>query len=456
MIRANEIKGVIIALLIIAILFFGCMPKAKKEIIIPRPEGITTPIIPADIIDEKISMLKEFLNKKEISQEERDNAIGLLSDYTKIRSLNNAGISDKNYQEMIRILLGDLNMFEERYLVNRAILEDQSISKVINQYYSEEQKILDRYLSGDYQGVISKCAELESSFGRNSLTPDIGLLLAMSLAKSDRLNEAIDIGGEIVEALEGRPDLIHLRASIIEWQLDKGNREKALKLFEKLIEDLDERKAVFESVNERIGNDSQTLLQMEGIAPGGLSSMDMDLYEAGGIKKVLEEVDSLMKKKAFEEAKLLLLKLRLRTEKSSEIEIIEQALKSVNLEEQKYRDGISQEEEAVERITKSIEQEDYKDAINALETMDNDRNKRPEIKRLRDIAVEKLINSERNRAAQIYLTAKKTNNNKKKRELLLSSYNILKGLIDSYPSSSLIDKLKIDLSKIEDNLKSLD
>ena len=87
--------------------------------------------------------------------------------------------------------------------------------------------------------------------------------------------------------------------------------------------------------------------------------------------------------------------------------------------------------------------------------MDNDRNNRPEIKRLRDIAVEKLIISERNRAAQIYLMAKKTNNNKKKKELLLSSYNILKGLIDAYPSSSLINKLKIDLSKIEDNLKSL-
>ncbi len=393
MIRATEIKGVIIALLIIATLFFGCMPKVKKEIIIPRPEGKTTPIILADIIDEKISMLKEFLNKKDISQEERDNAISLLSDYTKIRSLDSAGISNKNYQEIIRILLGDLNMFEERYLVNRAVLEDQLISKVINQYYLEEQEILDRYLSGDYQGVISKCAALESSFGRNSLTPDIRLLLAMSLAKSNRLNEAIDIGGEIVEALEGRPDLIHLRASIIEWQLDMGNREKALKLFEKLIEDLDDRKAVFESVNKRIGNDNQTLLKMEGIDPGGLSIMD--------------------------------------------------------------KDGISQEEKAIERVTKLIEQEDYKDAINALEAMDNDRNNHLEIKRLRDIAVEKLINSERNRAAQIYLMAKKTNDNKKKKELLLLSYNILKGLIDTYPSSSLIDKLENNLSKIEDDLKSL-
>ena len=75
----NEIKGVVITLLII-ILFSGCMPKAKKEIVIPRPEVITASIIPLDVIDEQMSMLREFLEKEDISPEDRENAIGLLSD----------------------------------------------------------------------------------------------------------------------------------------------------------------------------------------------------------------------------------------------------------------------------------------------------------------------------------------------------------------------------------------
>jgi len=453
MIRVNEIKGVVIVLLIIAVLFFGCMPKVKREAIITRPDVVTAPIIPVDIIDEKISMLREFSEKIDISPEDRENAINLLSDYSKIRSFAIEGISNKNYKEVVRILFNNLSMLEERYLINMAIAEGQLFSNVINQYYAREQGILDSYLSGDYQGVISKCAELESSFGNNSITPDIGLILAMSLAKRNRINEAIDVGEEIVEALEGRPDLIHLRASIIEWQLDKGNSEKALKLFEKLIEDFDERKAVFDSTNEMISNRDKTFREMEWGAFKELSSKERDIPVT--VQKLLDEVDTLVKKGALDQAKLLLLKWRLRTEISSEIDIIEQALRSVNLEEKRYRNGISQEKRATERIIKLIEQENYREAIKRLEEIDNDRDNSLEIKRLRDIAVEKLIKSERNRAAQIYLMAKNTSDNKKKKELLLSSYNILKELIDTYPSSSLIDKLRSNLSKVEDDLKKL-
>jgi hypothetical protein len=448
--KITEIKVAVIALLII-ILFFGCVPKAEKRILLPQTEVIQ--IIPLNVIDEKISMLREFSEKKDISPEDRENAISLLSDYSKIRSFVSDGISDKNYQEVVLILLENLSMLEERYLINKVIAEDQAFSNVINQYYAKEQEILDSYLSGDYQGVIYKCAELESYFGANSLTPDIGLLLAMSLAKRDKIDEAIDVGEEIVEALEGRPDLIHLRASIIEWQLDKGNRGKAIELFDKLIEDLDERKAIFDDANEKISNQDEAFRQMEWGVFKELTNKERGIPIT--IQKLLDEVDSLVKKGALEEAKLLLLKWRLRAEKSPEIEIIEKALKSVNLEEQRYMDGISQEKEAIERIAKLIEQENYQEAINRLEAINNDQNNSLEIKRLRDIAVEKLINSERNRAAQIYIMAKNTNDNKKKKEFLLTSYSILKELIDTYPSSSLLDKLKNNLSKVEDDLKKL-
>ena len=49
--------------------------------------------------------------------------------------------------------------------------------------------------------------------------------------------------GSQEEELEGRPDLIHLRADMVEWQLDMGNREKATEIYEKLVDNLDERAA---------------------------------------------------------------------------------------------------------------------------------------------------------------------------------------------------------------------
>jgi hypothetical protein len=454
MIITSKIKCIYFTLLITPILF-SCMAKVKKEVITPKLEVISASILPVDIIDKKISMLTEFSEKKDISPEDKENALSLISDYTKIRSAATADMSDKDYQEVIRILFSDLSMLDERYLLSKVVVKDQTFSKVINQYYLKKQEILDRYFSGDYQGVISKYAELETSFGKNSLSPDIGLLFAMSLAKKNRLTEAINIGGKIVEELESRPDLIHLMASIIEWQLDKGNKEKAMKLFEKLIDDLDESKAVFEGAQERIDNYKKDLRKVEAVAPKELLKEEIDISESDRIERLLDEVDSLVKKGAFEDAKLLLLKWRLRAEEGPEKETIEQALKSVNLAEERNRDKLSQEKDTIEKVTKLIEQENYKDAITGLETLDNDQNDNPEIKKLRDLATEKLINSERNRAAQIFLMAKNTDDPKKKKELLLSSYNILKKLINSYPSSSLIDKLNNNLSKVEDDLKKL-
>ena len=450
----SKIKGIIFALLITPILF-SCMAKVKKEVITPKLEVITAPILPVDIIDKKISMLREFSEKKDISPEDKENALILISDYTKIRSVATADMYDKDYQEVIRILFSDLSMLDERYLLNKVGMKDQTFSKVINQHYLKKQEILDSYLSGDYQGVISKYAEMEASFGKNSLSPDIGLLFVMSLAKKNRLAEAINTGGKIVEELEGRPDMIHLRASIIEWQLDKGNKEKAMKLFEKLLDDLDESKAVFESTQDRINTYNKNNRKAEGAAAKDSLKGEANLQEPDRIERLLDEVDNLVKKEAFEEAKLLLLKWRLKAEEGPEIETIEQALKSLNLAEERSRDKLSKEKETIEKVTKLIEQENYKDAITGLETLDNDQNASPDIKKLRDLAIEKLINSERNRAAQIFLMAKNTDDPKKKKDLLLSSYNIIKKLIDTYPSSSLIDKLNNNLSKVEDDLKKL-
>ena len=78
-----------------------------------------------------------------------------------------------------------------------------------------------------------------------------------------------------------------------------------------------------------------------------------------------------------------------------------------------------------------------------------------DIKKIKDLAIDRLINRERNRAAKIFLMAKKAEDPEKRKELLLSSYDILIILIERYPSSSLINKLNDHLQKVRDELDRL-
>jgi outer membrane protein assembly factor BamD (BamD/ComL family) len=64
-------------------------------------------------------------------------------------------------------------------------------------------------------------------------------------------------------------------------------------------------------------------------------------------------------------------------------------------------------------------------------------------------AVSGIVNRERNRAAKAFYSAKQTDDPIKKETYLRSSHDILKQLIDKYPSCNLIKKIKSNLSTVE-------
>ena len=74
---------------------------------------------------------------------------------------------------------------------------------------------------------------------------------------------------------------------------------------------------------------------------------------------------------------------------------------------------------------------------------------------LRALAVEKLVNRERNRAAKLFLMAKQAKEPSEKEALLLSSRNILKTLLEKYPSSSFSEKINSHIAIIEEELAKL-
>jgi len=79
----------------------------------------------------------------------------------------------------------------------------------------------------------------------------------------------------------------------------------------------------------------------------------------------------------------------------------------------------------------------------------------PDVKELKDMAVEKIINRERNKAAQLFLAASKSKDPAKKEELLTSSYNLLKAVADKYPSSPLTPRVQQHMNQVTKELSKV-
>ncbi|MEE9611246.1 MAG: hypothetical protein V3W19_08340 [Desulfatiglandales bacterium] len=177
------------------------------------------------------------------------------------------------------------------------------------------------------------------------------------------------------------------------------------------------------------------------------------------MEKLLRRVDELIQEHEFKEAKLRLIRERLRVQDISELETIDRALKTVEMAEQGFEkeknSKLTHEKETIELARKLIEEEHFEEAIWKLEELKGEQDMAAEIKALKDLAIEKSINQERNRAAKLFLKARKTTDQTKKEEFLLSSYEILKALIEKYPSSNLVAKLNAHMGKVREELGKL-
>ncbi len=448
--RKTEIEMFFVVLSVMP-LVFGCATQTiTKEPTGREAPGITAPLVPPDIIDSKIAMLEEFSENKRISGPDQEMIEQLLSDYKKVRSIALGNMSERAYQELIRTLFTRSAALAERHFMDKINGKGPSFSASIQEFSSKEREIWNSYLSGDYRGVISKCSEYEKELGADYLPLDIGLLFALSLAENNMLTEAIETGEAVAGQLEGKPDLIHLRAGIIDWLLKKGEEEEALKVYERLVDNINERDALFDSIRRVIAHDER-----EGTEEFLIEDLLVEasyLYDPGPIKDILNKVEELIMGGSFSEARLMLLRRRLRAEEGPEAGIIEKALNVVVRAEEMHQDNISLRNRTILKARELIEKEEFRDA---LELLSNEQETDLEIEALKGLATERLINNERDRAARIFLMAKNTENNQRKKELLLSSYNILRDLIETYPSSTLIDKLNNNLSKVEEELEKL-
>ncbi len=454
--KCPTFRWMILPLLLIAVAL-GCLPETKQVEMGPKTVFKPPPPLSVETLDKKIAHLKTILDKQELDNEDKAIASDLLATYETIRSYLENESSSYDESKMIQILFENLGRLEQEYFLRERV-KAPAYSKALSSFSDKRKKIVDAYLAGDYQGVINDCVDLEATFGPDSLTPEIGLLFAVALARKGMLSEAIIISEKIIREFEGKPDLIHLRASMIEWQLDLGNRQKALQIYEKMMDDLDEREEILAKSKLAVMEEGRRASRQK-VPQGAYAGELRELAKIDSTEDLLKLVDELVQKHEFAEAKLVLIKHRIRTAEGPELEIIDQALKTVDLAEERFLQEksarLSYEKESLKQAQKLIEEENFEEALAKLETLRDAQGMAPEIKELKRVATERLIKRERNRAAKYFLMARKTADPTKKEELLLSSYDILKALIGNYPSSPMIEKLNDNLRTVREELTKL-
>ncbi len=173
------------------------------------------------------------------------------------------------------------------------------------------------------------------------------------------------------------------------------------------------------------------------------------------LNSLLMEVNGLVQTHDYERAKILLSEAHAKTQAGPDRVIIIRAMDQIKAEEKTFympeQINIANIEKDVKGL---IEEEKFEEAIARLETIQNPspENSRDTVGELKQKAINSLINRERNRAAEIFLKAKRTNDPSRKQEMLYASREILTTLILNYPNSSLIHTLERNLDVVEQTL----
>ncbi|MFC1821936.1 hypothetical protein ACFL9T_04455 [Thermodesulfobacteriota bacterium] len=458
--RREMILNLRVVLLISVLAMSGCLPGTRQATTIPRKETVHIALFPPEVIDQKIVALNTILKKKELSDADKIMVRQLLSLYKAVGDAVVETPVNTEHKKITKALFDQLTQMDEEYFLKRPRDMDQS-ARAIKEFSNRRQKILDAYLAEDYEGVIRQCIELEATLGPESLTPDIGLPFAFSLAKKGMHEEAISIGERVSRELEGKPDLIDLRALVIGWELDRGEKDRAMLNYEKLIDNLEERKALLAGVKKRISTERTKNVNLKPDDHSAETIQGTGIQAKGPLEEVLRQVEDLIQQHAYRKARLLLIRTRIRFSEGPETEIIDQALRSVEVAEQTFfkmqESDIPLDEKTLGLAQRLIEEERYQEALLELGLLrkDQDPETNSERKRLEEQAIEKLVMRERNKAAKLFLMAKETEDAQKKGDLLLASYKILKALVDKYPSSLLNKKINNNLSIVKEELRKL-
>lgn len=451
-----------ILLLLMVILAAGCAsipPEPQPPVPAPaeREAAAATLNIDTSQLKDRIRDLEDLQMRKDLSEKERAAATALLDTYRLLEKTASGPANEKALRTLTQSLYKTTSLLEKGYFekIDKSSGEKNSFADFI----LSKNEILNLYLDRNYSAIIQRCLALQTRFP-GGLTPEIGIVFAYSLAEDGMLEEAVEVGSEIAGTIERSSDLMQLRADIARWQLATGKRAQAVKTLEKIssiqndrinmINDLD--KQIEETPREPDQSFRSVFQAPEGTEPEP-QTLDPQMIS------LQEEVDALARDHEFAKAKELLLKEKALKEEGPETEHIDRALKNVDEAQTAYEENmkikLAYQKETFDTAKKLFEEEDYQGTIKTLAMLEKTRGLDEAATDLRDRAIENFINRERNRAAEIFLEAKKTKDPMKKKKLLETSCDILKKLVEDYPGSPLKEKLTSNITIVQREIEKL-
>ena len=438
------------ALFISGALASGCITPVQRG---PSPSEAppAADLISRGDLEMKMTELNQMLGSGRLDAYQREIALRHLSLYEKMYQ------GKMECPDTLKLVLDHVNDLSDAFLKDTKGGDSLS-HQFIRQFSEKRRQILDEYLYENYQGVIDGAIDLETSFGAEALTPEIGLVFAVSLAKKGMLKEALNIASKVLGKLDGKPDMLHLQAYMIDWELGLGKRDEALQVYEKLLDNLDERKALLSKAQRHLTIRKRDPAPGFDTPPSAHSTIGEVDAAVISFDQLVDEVERLLGENEYQQAKLLLVRRRVATGNDAEIAFLDRTYKRVEQAEAKFRGRFQEDplkEDPLKIARAFIDTEEYGKAIEALEDLDTQGRISTEATQLKTLAIEGLINRERNRAAKLFLLAKNTQDPMKKKDYLLSSHGILKHLVKEYPLSPLNDKIKDNMETVEKEMSDL-
>ena len=355
-----------------------------------------------------------------------------------------------------------VQLLEETRPLKEALESGTSSERAVRDFLDTERDILAAYRDGRPLEVIDRSLELVRAYGPGSLRPEILRVFAWSLAREGMVEEAVEMGGYSLRASKDIPETTLFRSELARWYWSLGQKNKAKQIHQTLAKRAVETEALLSRLESELSEDVLAAESEPSMAPrlSGDARVDGKIAEAcPELASVLGQVDRLIGRSAYDQAKLVLIKHRLRSSDERRARILDQAMQQVESAEQeaerKREVQTAARRKQLERARTLIEKEKYEEAFSELETFRAISEEGDEAEALRERALEGLINRERNRAARLFLKAKETDDPGRKEEYLRSSYRILKSLVDKYPSNSLSEKVRSNLKIVEEALRGI-
>lgn len=426
----------------------------------PPSDAVSVPELDPARVEARITALEDFLAQKAPDQGEKAEAAReLLDGYRGILdALEGSSGKETPDDHLICAMLFERLEALEKLFFQKDLAKGPS-ADALRRLSHERDRIRNTYLSGDHDDVVEACQQLEKRYGGEAFSPDIAFLHAVSLAETGKVREAIRVGERILPALQGRPGWVDLGSRLVTWYLESGDQEQAREHYEKLVDAVNEDRRLLDLAE-------MTLMptQADPKSRGAVEetpSEAPDEFSSEYVDELLRRVDALVQQKAFDQAKLLLIRHRIRTPEGPQANTLDQAMARLEREEQSCatapREGehepILFPEQSLDEVRQLVESDQHEAALQQLDRMQASEVQHPELQSLRDRAAAGIISKKRDEAAKAFLKARNTSDSNLKKEHLRNAYHILKALVDRFPTSPLLPKVQSNLETVRTEMR---